>query len=201
MKTQLEFFYDFTSPYSYLASTQVEKIAGRHQVELRWRPFLLGAVFKATGNNSPATVAAKAIYMGKDLLDWTKLYGLPDLILPEDFPSNAVMADRLALVAAEHGKIAAFTHALYRRIFTKGLSPAAQEVHREVLIEVGIDPDLALERVASQEIKDLLRKNTDEAVSRGAFGAPTLFVGEDMYVGNDRLPFVERALERLKGAA
>ncbi|MFZ5471276.1 MAG: 2-hydroxychromene-2-carboxylate isomerase [Myxococcota bacterium] len=195
MSKTLEFFFDYTSPYSYLASTQIEAIATRTKAELVWRPFLLGGVFKATGNQAPYLNPHKAVYLAKDLLDWARLYGLPDLILPESFPANSLAAGRLGLVALEHGKLPAFTHAMYRRVFVRGDDPADEHVLTEVLREVGIEPAAALERAKSQDIKDVLRKNTDEAVARGAFGAPVFFIGEEMYLGNDRLHFVERALE------
>ncbi len=194
MGKTVEFFFDYSSPYSYLASTQIEAIAQRTGAELRWRPFLLGAVFKATGNISPAANLYKARHLFKDLLDWTRHYGLPDFKLPEGFPSNSVKADRLGLVAQERGKLPQFTHALYRAVFAEGRNLSDVDVLSAVLDRVGLSPSDALARAEAQEIKDLLRKNTDEAVDRGSFGAPTFFVEEDMYLGNDRLMFVERAL-------
>lgn len=194
MPKTLEFFFDYSSPYSYLASTQVESVARRAGAELQWRPFLLGAVFKATGNISPASTMAKARYMLKDLLDWTRHYQLPDFTLPEDFPASSIKANRLGLVANEHGKLPAYTHALYRAVFAQGKGLSRLEVLTSVLKQAELDPEQAFARAEHQEIKDLLRKNTDEAVARGSFGAPTFFIGEDMYIGNDRLPFVEKAL-------
>jgi 2-hydroxychromene-2-carboxylate isomerase len=195
MTKTLEFFFDYTSPYSYLAATQVEALCARTGATLRWRPFLLGAVFKATSNASPATVPLKARYMYKDLGDWTRLYGLPEIRFPPSFPMNSMKADRLGMVAEEQGKLAAFTHAVYRAVFAEGRDAAEERVLCEVLAEIGLDPKASLQRADSPEIKERLRANTDDAVKRGAFGAPTFFVDEsDMYVGNDRLPFVERAL-------
>jgi 2-hydroxychromene-2-carboxylate isomerase len=192
----LEFFFDYGSPYSYLASTQVEDIARRTNSQLAWRVFLLGGVFKATENVSPINNLCKARYLFKDLQDWTKHYGLPLFAMPGDFPVNSLQADRLGLVAAEKGRISSFSHKLYRAAFAEGKSISDVSVLRGVLIDCEIDPEQALERASSAEIKAALRKNTDEAVERGAFGAPTFFVGDDMYVGNDRLPFVEKALRR-----
>jgi 2-hydroxychromene-2-carboxylate isomerase len=194
MPKTLEFFFDYASPYSYLASTQVESVVRRTGAELRWRPFLLGAVFKATGNVSPISNMPKARYMLKDLLDWTRHYQLPDFTLPEDFPPRSIQADRLGLVADEQHKLPAFTHALYRAAFGEGKAVSRLEVLTRVLKQVGMDVEQALARAEHPEIKDLLRKNTDQAVERGSFGAPTFFIGDDMYIGNDRLPFVEQAL-------
>jgi 2-hydroxychromene-2-carboxylate isomerase len=190
----LEFFFDYASPYSYLASSQVEKIAQQTGASLSWRPFFLGGVFKATGNSSPALVPNKAIYMLQDLLRWTRHYGLPDFTLPDPFPARSITSLRLALVAQDEGKLPSFSHLLYQQIFALGKDQAQVAVLTEVIREAGMDPDACIERAGSQEIKDRLRKNTEEAVERGSFGAPTFFVGEQMFIGNDRLGFVERAL-------
>ncbi|MBN1204815.1 MAG: 2-hydroxychromene-2-carboxylate isomerase [Myxococcaceae bacterium] len=194
MAKTLEFFFDYASPYSYLASEQVEALAERTGAELRWRLFLLGAVFKATGNVPPISNPSKAGYLGKDLLDWCRYQGLPELRMPEAFPVNSLKADRLGLVAAEQGRIAAFSHATYRAAFVEGKDLGDPKVLQELARAAGLEPEAALARSETQEIKDALRRNTEEAVSRGAFGAPTFFVGEDMYFGNDRLVLVERAL-------
>ena len=196
MAKTLEFFFDYASPYSYLACNQVEAVAQRTGAELRWRPFLLGAVFKATGNNTPTQVPAKGVYIAKDLQDWVSYLGLPALVLPESFPINSLKANRLALVAAEQGKVAAFSHAAYRAAFAEGKDLSDPKVLAEVARGVGMDADKALAQMENQEIKDALRRNTDEALSRGVFGAPTFFVGDNMFFGNDRLMFVERALRK-----
>lgn len=196
MKT-LEFFYDFGSPYSYLASTQVEAVANRTGSKLLWRPFLLGAVFKASGNVAPSTNFYKARYLWKDLGDWAREYRLPPIVLPETFPARSLRANRLALVAGDLGKLPAFTHATFRAAFQEGKDVDEPAILRALLAACEIDVEPAWARIETDEIKMRLRANTDEAVSRGAFGAPTFFVdGEDMYVGNDRLRFVEAALVR-----
>jgi 2-hydroxychromene-2-carboxylate isomerase len=193
MKT-LEFFYDYISPYSYLAATQVESIANRAGAQLVWRPFFLGAVFKATGNTPPGINPYKASYMLSDLLRWTRHYGLPDFTLPDPFPVRSITALRLGLVAAEQGSLPAYTHALYHAVFALGQDQGTPEVLSSVLNQVGMSVEASFARAEEPQIKELLRKNTDEAVARGSFGAPTLFVGEEMFIGNDRLAFVEKAL-------
>ncbi len=193
MKT-LEFFFDYISPYSYLASTQVEAIADRAGAQLAWRPFVLGAVFKATGNPPPGINPYKASYMALDLLRWTRHYRLPDFTLPQPFPVRSITALRLGLVAAEQGCLPAFTHALYHAVFGLGQDQASPEVLSSVLNQVGMNVEASFARAEEPQIKELLRKNTDEAVARGSFGAPTLFVGDEMFIGNDRLAFVEKAL-------
>jgi 2-hydroxychromene-2-carboxylate isomerase len=195
MAKVLEFFFDYASPYSYLASTRVEAVARRTGAELQWRPFLLGAVFKESGNTSPASNMCKARYMLKDLLDWTRHYDLPDFVLPEGFPSSSLKAARLGLVADEQGRLVAFTHALYREVFAEGKDLSDLGILAGVLQRIGLGAEESLRRSESPEIKDRLRRNTDGALARGAFGAPTFFIGDDMYFGNDRLPFVETALK------
>lgn len=194
MTKTLEFFFDYSSTYSYLASAQVEAVAQRTGAELRWRPFLLGAVYKATGNVPPISNANKAAWVIRDIQEWAGYLGLPPFRLPETFPIHSLKACRLGLVAAEHGRIAPFTHAAFRAAFVDGKDLADPQVLAELARGVELTPEQALAKAETQEIKDALRRNTDEAVERGAFGAPTFFVGGELYFGNDRLMFVERAL-------
>jgi 2-hydroxychromene-2-carboxylate isomerase len=196
MPRTLEFFFDYGSPYSYLASTQVEGVCARTHATLTWRPVLLGAIFKATGNVPPASNMHKAQYLLKDLKDWAHHYGLPEFVLPDNFPNNSLKADRVGIVVQALGPIAAFTHAVYRAGFQRGQDLGVPGVLEGALREAGMDAAAALGRAESDEIKAQLRANTEEALSRGAFGVPTFFVGDDMYVGNDRLAFVEAALAR-----
>lgn len=199
MASTFEFFFDYASPYSYLASTQVEAVAKRAGAKLIWRPFLLGAVFKTTENIPPATNMYKARYLLKDLQDWCEHYGLPALKLPDNFPANSLKADRLGLVVDQHGKLPEYTHAVYRKAFVEGRDVGDVEILRGILRGLALDADALIAQTDAQPIKDKLKQNTEEAVQRGAFGAPTFFVnGEDMYVGNDRLAFVEKALNKAR---
>lgn len=194
----LEFFFDYGSPYSYLAATQVEAVAARASAEVMWKPFLLGAVLKATGSgqSEAASHMYKARYFYKDLQDWTRFYGLPPLVLPPQFPVESLKANRLGLVAQQKGKLSAYTRTVYDAAFVRGIDISQPQVLTELVAQVGLDPQEAFARMLSQEIKDRLRKNTDDAVERGAFGAPTFFVGDEMFFGNDRLFFVEQALQK-----
>jgi 2-hydroxychromene-2-carboxylate isomerase len=194
MGKTLEFFFDFASPYSYLASTQVERICERTGARLEWRPVLLGAIFKATGNVSPLTNPVKAMYLMKDVVDWCKHYGIPPLVLPEVFPIHSLKADRLALVAQEQGRLPALVRAVYAAAFHRGQDIGEPRVLEEALKLAEMDVATSLAKAEAQPFKDALRANTDEAVRRGAFGLPLFFVGEEMFVGNDRLHFVEAAL-------
>ena|SRR5688572_6304123 len=188
---KLEFFYDLSSPYSYLAATQLEALAARTQAELVWRPMVLGAVHKATGNDMPARVAQKALWMWKDLNRWADQYGVP-FRMSSHFPANTVNAMRLCLVADDAGKAAPVTLAAFRAMWVDDLDLA----DANVIAQLAAGYDLDATAIGRQEIKDRLRANTDDAVRRGAFGAPAFFVGDELFWGNDRLHQVERALQR-----
>ncbi|HVG57062.1 MAG TPA: 2-hydroxychromene-2-carboxylate isomerase [Hyalangium sp.] len=196
MAKTLEFFFDYASPYSYFASAQVEAVAHRTGAELRWRPFLLGAVFKATGNVPPISTANKAAWLIRDVQAWANHLGLPPFRMPESFPINSLKANRLGLVAAEQGRIVPFSHAAFRAAFADGKDLNDPQVLAELARGAELSPEQALAKSETQEIKDALRRNTDEALERGAFGAPTFFVGDELFFGNDRLMFVESALSR-----
>ncbi|HYS80940.1 MAG TPA: 2-hydroxychromene-2-carboxylate isomerase [Anaeromyxobacteraceae bacterium] len=187
----LEFFYDFVSPYSFLASTRVEAIAHRCGAPVRFLPFLLGGVFKATQNRAPIETAAKGRHMLVDLERWAKRLQVP-LAFPATFPFGSILALRCALAAEREGKLVPFTHAVFRAAWTEGKDVASPEVLAGLAGGVGLDGAKLV--AAAPEFKAALMAQTEEAVRRGAFGAPTFFVGQEMFVGNDRLDFVEEAL-------
>lgn len=197
----VEFFFDFISPYSYLAATRVDRMVARGGGTVRWRPFFLPGVLKAAGNSSPVTVPAKGSYMFKDLVDWAEFLGVPPLRVPDTFPFLAVAAGRVALALEAEGKLHEFSQRCFRRVWADGADVNDPGVLGELITSVGADAAAVLAKAQGQELKDALRANTDEAVRRGAFGAPTFFVGDEMFVGNDRLEFVERAVARLKEKA
>src|SRR4051812_42575628 len=138
MRKTLEFFFDLLSPFSYLASTQVEAVCARTGAVLAWRPFLLGAVFKATGNASPMSNPHKARYLFQDLERWADHYGLPRLTFPPEFPFRVVDADRLVLVAGEQGKAGAFARAAFNAVWVGGKDLGHPEALAEVLRSVEI---------------------------------------------------------------
>lgn len=189
MKRKLEFFYDYVSLYSYLANSQLASI----DAEVVYRPMFLGAVLKATGNQPPATLPAKGAYLFKDVARWVQRYRIPYKMNPE-FPQNTVNALRLALVAQENGVFESVHQALFDAMWVheRNLSDAA--VLAEIAAGAGLPVDKTVSEVGSDRIKDRLRENTDEAIRRGAFGAPTMFVGDEMFFGNDRFEFVTQAL-------
>jgi 2-hydroxychromene-2-carboxylate isomerase len=187
----LEFFYDFVSPYSYLASTRVEALAARTGATLRWRPFLLGGVFKATTNHSPMEIPAKGSHMWVDLERWARRQGVK-LRRPEPFPFSSILALRTAFAAEAVGKLVPYSHAVYQAAWVDDRDVANPEVLAAVANEIGLDGPALV--AAAPEQKVALLKQTQEAIDRGAFGAPACFVGDELYIGNDRLEFVEEAL-------
>ncbi len=190
---KVEFFFDLSSPYSYLAATQLKSIAARHGAEIAWKPMVLGAVFKTVGNDMPARVPHKARWMGNDLQRWADHYGVP-WRWSSHFPLNTIKAMRLVLV--DDLKAGDVTLAAFAAMWAEDRDITTPEELARIAERGGLDAAAALAAIETPAIKDRLRANTDEAIARGAFGAPTMFVGDEMHWGNDRLQFVEAALRR-----
>jgi len=194
MSRQVEFFFDYGSPFSYLADTQLAPLAQRTGATVVYRPMLLGAVLKETGNASPMTVPAKGRYMGVELQRWATRYGVP-FATNRFFPINTMRLMRGAVAAQQAGCFAEYHRTIYPAFWVESVNLGEQDVIRSVLGKAGLDADLILARIEEPNVKEQLRLDTDEAVRRGVFGAPTFFVGEEMFWGNDRLMFVEEALK------
>jgi 2-hydroxychromene-2-carboxylate isomerase len=190
---RLEFFFDFGSPTTYLAHTQMPVIAQRTGAEVVYRPMLLGGVFKATGNQSPAFVKAKSKWMDGDLKAFARRYGVPYVRNPW-FPINTMMLMRGAIAMERENRLPAYADAIFRAIWVEPQNMNDPQTVGAVLAKAGFEPRQMMAAIEDQSVKDELRKNTEEAVARGVFGAPTFFVGEQMFFGQDRLDFVEEAL-------
>jgi 2-hydroxychromene-2-carboxylate isomerase len=195
---EIELFFDIGSSYSYLAATQMEGLAARTGVPVRWRPFLLGAVFKATGNDMPARLPAKARWMLQDMALWAQHYGIP-FRMPSRFPLITLRTQR-ALTAADRlvgqRAIPGFALALFRAYWTEDQDITTDPVIIAAARSAGLDADAIIAAIDTPETKDQLRATTDEAVRRGAFGAPAMFVGDTLFWGNDRVPLLEQYLAR-----
>jgi 2-hydroxychromene-2-carboxylate isomerase len=191
----VEFFFDFGSPATYLAWTQLPGICNAGGATLVYRPMLLGGVFQATGNASPVTVPAKGKYMLTDLARFARRYGVPMRFNPH-FPINtlALMRGAVGLQMREPQRFDDFVSAVFKSIWVEGRSMGDPTVVGEVLVQAGFDAQSVLALTTDPAIKEALKANTEEAVRRGAFGAPTMFVGDQMYFGQDRLDFVREAL-------
>ncbi|HAH63933.1 MAG TPA: 2-hydroxychromene-2-carboxylate isomerase [Rhizobiales bacterium] len=185
----LEFWYEFASTYSYPAAMRIETLAAREGVGLRWRPFLLGPLFKEHGwNDSPFNIyAAKGRYMWRDLTRICESEGLALKLPPVRFPQNGLKAARVALVGEREGWTPAFTRAVFAANYA-GQKDISEDITLvAILDELGVDAGLALAAANAPENKEVLKRQTEEAGSRGLFGAPSFTVGDELFWGNDRL--------------
>lgn len=192
---RVEFFFDFGSPASYLAWTQMPRIARETGAELVLRPMLLGGVFKATGNASPVSVPAKGRWMMGDLARWAQRWGVPFAFNPA-FPINTLtlMRGAVGLQLREPARLAAYGDAVFNALWRDRRNLGDATVVAQVLAEAGFDAAAFEAMVADPAVKAALIANTEEAVARGVFGAPSCFVGEQLFFGQDRLDFVREAL-------
>ena len=201
MAGRIEFYFDCSSPWTYLAFHAIQPLAADEAAEIVWKPILVGGVFNAVNdtvyksrdNPNPRKLA----YQRKDLDDWARLYGLRITMPPSIFPVNSVKCMRGCLVALDQGKLPAFARAGFEVYWGEDRDLASDEVVGDIAARAGLDRDLLLRRMAEPAVKERLKANTDELIARGGFGSPSIFVnGEDMYFGNDRLPLVRAALHR-----
>ncbi|WP_213940843.1 2-hydroxychromene-2-carboxylate isomerase [Pseudomonas sp. dw_612] len=195
MSKTVEFFFDLGSPATYLAYTQLPKICAQTDSQLIYIPILLGGVFKATGNASPATIPAKGRYMFEDLDRYAKRYGVPLKFNPH-FPINTLMLMRAVTgIQLRHPeRFQTFIDCLFNALWVEGRSLDEPTTVAAVLTQNGFDPNEVLALTADEEVKAVLRDNTEKAVQRGVFGAPSMFIGNQLFFGQDRLDFVVEAL-------
>jgi 2-hydroxychromene-2-carboxylate isomerase len=194
-KPRLEFWYELASTYSYLSAMRVEGMANAAGVELVWKPFVLGPIFRAQGwNSSPFNIyPAKGRYMVREMERLTAERGLP-FKLPSPFPQNSLYAARLALIGHNEGWGPEFTRAVYTAEFGGGVNIADKQALAAILERLGHDAGTLLARIEQAEIKERLRQQTEEAQELGIFGAPSFLAQDELYWGDDRL---EQALARL----
>ena len=202
----IEFFFDCSSPWTWLAFHNLQPIARELDVEVRWRPVLVGGIFNAVNPSvyefRERGVPAKQAYLRKDLQDWARKAGLTINFPPAVFPVNSVKAMRGCILLEPEGKLVPFASAVFEAYWSRDLDISQDDVLARLCEGVGVEPQRFLEGIARPEIKAQLKANTDEAIARGAFGSPTIFVGDDdMYFGNDRLELVRDAVLRRRAAA
>jgi 2-hydroxychromene-2-carboxylate isomerase len=194
MKT-FEFWFDFGSPAAYLAFTQISSIEAATGAKAIYRPMLLGGVFQATGNHSPATIPAKGKYIFNDFNRFAKRYGVPFNNNPH-FPINTLLLMRGAVGMQQQypEQFLAYCRAVFQAIWVDALNMNDPATVGAVLHKAGFDPQQLMTLANDQVTKDVLKASTTEAVSRGVFGAPTFFVDDQMFWGQDRLDFLKEAL-------
>ena len=196
----LEFFFDCSSPWTYLAFHEIEGLATDAGADLVWKPILVGGVFNTINasvyEQRANPIPAKLRYYGKDLQDWAARAGLR-IGSPPVFPVNSVRAMRGCFVALEHDLLSAYARAVFETYWGDLEDISQPEVLQQIVERVGLDGPAFFEVIEQPETKQRLRQNTEELMTRGGFGSPTIFVnGDDMYFGNDRLLLVREALLR-----
>lgn len=197
----IDFYFDISSPWTYLAFHNIQPLAAELNVPIRWKPFLVGGVFNTINPTVYASrsnpVPAKQHYLAKDVGDWARHCGLRILFPPSVFPVNSVKAMRACVWLEPKDTLPAFAKAAFEAYWSEDLDISRDEVLRSICARAGIDAEALLQGIAQPAVKDQLRENTEELIRRGGFGSPTMFVnGDDMYFGNDRLPLVREALIR-----
>ena len=195
MSQRVEFFFDVGSPASYLAWTQLPSLCAQAGAELVYRPMLLGGVFQATGNASPAAVPVKGVYTRKDLARYARRYGVTLNDNPF-FPIITLMLMRGAVGVQLHmpERFQDYLRAAFKALWIDALDLNQPALTAAALRDGGFDVDEVMALVNSPDVKAALRATTDEAIARGVFGAPTMFVGDEMFFGQDRLDFVREAI-------
>jgi len=198
MARRLEVYFDCSSPWTYLAFHAVQPLAREVGAEIAWKPILVGGVFNAVNQTVYESRAKpnprKQAYMLQDLQAWARLYGLRIVFPPAVFPVNSVKAMRGAFHALDEGKLVPYATAAFEAYFGEDRDIARDDVLAEVATRAGLDAGRLLAAAAGDDAKGRLRANTEELIARGGFGSPSLFVGEEMFFGNDRLPLVRAAL-------
>ena len=193
MTKTIEFFFDFVSPTAFIAHQVLPKIADKAGVSLEYRPFFLGGVMKATGNAPPAMVPAKGAWMTQDLDRWCKKYGVSYKFNPH-FPVNTLPAMRGACALQGSEVFPAYLDAMFNAVWQDEKNMAEPAEIARVASGLGLDAEEFAGLCQKPEWKQKLKANTDEAVERGAFGAPAIFIGDELYFGQDRLFMVAEAV-------
>lgn len=197
---QVEYFFDCSSPWTYLSFTQIERVCREHQAQLIWKPILVGGVFNAVNasvyEQRANPVPQKARYYRKDLQDWASFQGIK-IGMPPVFPVNSVKAMRGCFVAEEAGLLSPYVAAVFGAYWGDLNDISQDDVLENIVDTVGLDWSDFVTKINTQAYKDRLRVNTQELIERGGFGSPTMFVdGDDMYFGNDRMVLLANRLAR-----
>jgi 2-hydroxychromene-2-carboxylate isomerase len=201
MARQLDFYFDCSSPWTYLAFHAVQPLAEEEGVEVAWKPILVGGVFNAVNQTVYESRAKpnprKQAYTQKDMQDWARLYGLAIKFPPTVFPVNSVKCMRGAFVALDEGKLVSYATAAFEAYWGDDRDLSREDVLADIATTAGIERQRFFAGIETESCKARLRANTDELIARGGFGSPTMFVGNDMFFGNDRMPLVRAALQAL----
>ncbi len=200
----IEFFFDISSPWTYLAFHNIQPLAAELKTPIQWRPILVGGIFNSVNPSVYAMrehpVPLKQTYMLKDLQDWAREAGLKIVMPPKVFPVNSVKAMRGCLWLAQQvdntSAMLRFATAAFEAYWAREEDISQDAVLADLCEVTGVSVKAFFEGISQPAIKDALKANTEEVVRRGGFGSPTMFVGDSMYFGNDRLPLVRSAIQR-----
>lgn len=196
MKTTVEFYFDYASPMAYLAHKRFAYFREKYDVEIVYCPMLLGGVHKATNNQPPVAVIPKGKYMLKyDLPRFVKRYQVP-FTMNRNFPFSSLLIMRGAFAAQKMEIFEQYTDVVFDALWVKGLNMGDAEVVKQELLDNGLPAEELLAYTQNPEIKQQLIAATEAAVKRECFGAPTMFVGDEMFFGQDRLDFIEEILQQ-----
>jgi 2-hydroxychromene-2-carboxylate isomerase len=200
----IEFFFDCSSPWTYLAFHNIQPLAKEFGADIVWRPILVGGIFNTINPSVYASrehpVEAKLAYQKKDMADWARSAGLTIKMRPTVFPVNSVKAMRGCILLGK--EMVPFARAVFEIYWGEDQDISQDAVLTEVCRRVGFDPKEFFAGIGQQAVKDQLKANTDEVMARGGFGSPTIFLDRtDLYFGNDRLPLVREALARRRASA
>jgi 2-hydroxychromene-2-carboxylate isomerase len=203
---KIEFFFDCSSPWTYLAFENIQPLAAEFDAEIIWRPILVGGIFNAVNpgvefnKRKDSTPPRKMAYFMKDLADWAGVTGIDLKFPPTGHPVNSVKVMRACLVLAPEGKLIPWARATFQAYFGADRDISTDAVIADLCATVDVDPAWLFGQIALPAVKDALRANVDEAIARDAFGSPTMYLdGDDMYFGVDRLQLLRKAVERKLG--
>ena len=196
MADAIDFYFDFSSPYGYLAAERIDALAEKHGRSATWRPFLLGAVFQKIGGSPLVDQPMKGPYSRHDMLRSARLHGIA-FSVPDNFPVNSIAACRAFywLAQDDAGRARDLALALYRGYFAENRDLSRPETVVETAAGLGVEADALAAALQDQAVKDRLRAENDAALERGVFGSPTVFVDGEMFWGHDRLEMIDRWLE------
>lgn len=195
MTTAIDFYFDFSSPYSYLASEHIEALAARHGRAVAFHPTLLGAVFRVSGQRPLTDIPLKGDYALRDFARSARYLGTP-FQMPGVFPISTVQAARacVSLHTLQPLAVPRFVHAVFRAYFREGRDITTGTVLHELLEQCGADGAAVIAAIGQAPVKERLKEMVDASIARGVFGAPFFFIDDEPFWGCDRLPQMERWL-------
>ncbi len=202
----VEFFFDCSSPWTYLGFVGIQPLAEELGVRIEWKPILVGGIFNTINpsvyQSRENPVMPKANYLHKDLADWANHYEIKIKMPPTAFPVNSVKAMRGCFIAEKQGKLVSYAKAVFEAYWGEDQDISQEAILKQICQQVGLETEPFFQGIAVQEIKERLKSNTQEVMDRGGFGSPTIFVNRvDMYFGNDRLPLIRQAIVRIQEQA